>query len=363
MKTLVKQNQVGLLFKKGHFIKFVKAGLYHHFPSTFIEVINLNAEISSKYISKRDILEKEGAKDLFDFYEVGDQEYGVHFVDDNYDCFLESGLHIFSKENRVNTFIKTSYKNTKVADDFPIYLFEKIPSKYFISVMIEEFKKGLLFIDGKLSEVLEPGRYFYWKNLQVVTYENIPVRETNIDMTGQEVLTQDKATIRVNIVCNYLVDDPVKVIECYEDYSRQIYLKLQFAARDYVGTKTLDEVLDSRNEMANYIFDAIKDDLKKNYITITEVGIKDIILPGDMRDIMNTVLIATKKAQANVITRREEVASTRSLLNTAKLMEDNPTLYKLKEMEFIEKISDKIGSINVTGSGDIVSQLTSLLKK
>ena len=65
MKTLVKQNQVGLLFKKGRFIKFVKAGLYHHFPSTFIEVINLNAEISSKYISKRDILEKEGAKDLF----------------------------------------------------------------------------------------------------------------------------------------------------------------------------------------------------------------------------------------------------------------------------------------------------------
>ena len=64
---------------------------------------------------------------------------------------------------------------------------------------------------------------------------------------------------------------------------------------------------------------------------------KDIILPGEIRDIMNTVLVAEKRAQANVVTRREEVASTRSLLNTARLMEENPTLYKLKELEYIEK--------------------------
>ena len=169
---------------------------------------------------------------------------------------------------------------------------------------------------------------------------------------------------RVNELIKEYCPDGVE-IRCLEDCCNLLDKKrkpITKAAREageypYYGANGIQDYV------ANYIFDAIKDDLKKNYITITEVGIKDIILPGDMRDIMNTVLIATKKAQANVITRREEVASTRSLLNTAKLMEDNPTLYKLKEMEFIEKISDKIGSINVTGSGDIVSQLTSLLKK
>ena len=72
------------------------------------------------------------------------------------------------------------------------------------------------------------------------------------------------------------------------------------------------------------------------------------------------MLVAQKQAQANVITRREETASTRSLLNTAKLMEDNAMLFKLKEMEYVEKIADKIGEITVTGNGQIVDQLRSI---
>lgn len=82
-----------------------------------------------------------------------------------------------------------------------------------------------------------------------------------------------------------------------------------------------------------------------------------MILTGDMKDIMNQVLIAQKKAQANVIMRREETASTRSLLNTAKLMEENDMLYKLKEMEYVEKIAEKIGEITVSGNGNMVTQL------
>jgi regulator of protease activity HflC (stomatin/prohibitin superfamily) len=86
-------------------------------------------------------------------------------------------------------------------------------------------------------------------------------------------------------------------------------------------------------------------------------GIRDVILTGEMKEIMNQVLVAQKRAQANIITRREETASTRSLLNTAKLMEENDMLYKLKEMEYVEKIADKIGEITVAGNGNIVTQL------
>ena len=97
-------------------------------------------------------------------------------------------------------------------------------------------------------------------------------------------------------------------------------------------------------------------------VEIKDGGVKDIILPGEIRDIMNTVLAAEKRAQASVITRREEVASTRSLLNTAKLMEENQTLYKLKEMEYIERICGNVGSINLNGGGDILAQLSGLLR-
>ena len=89
-------------------------------------------------------------------------------------------------------------------------------------------------------------------------------------------------------------------------------------------------------------------------------GIKDVILPGDMKDIMNQVLIAQKKAEANTIMRREETASTRSLLNTAKLMEDNAMLFKLKEMEYVEKIAEKVGDITISGNAGILNQLKEL---
>jgi len=76
-----------------------------------------------------------------------------------------------------------------------------------------------------------------------------------------------------------------------------------------------------------------------------------------MKEIMNQVLVAEKKAQANIILRREETASTRNLLNTAKLMEDNPMLFKLKEMEYVEKIAEKVSSISVNGNGVLIDQL------
>ena len=97
------------------------------------------------------------------------------------------------------------------------------------------------------------------------------------------------------------------------------------------------------------------------FVEIKDAGVKDIILPGEIREIMNTVLVAEKRAQANVISRREEVASTRSLLNTAKLMEENQTLYKLKELEYVERICENIGSITLAGSGDLLSQLVGVL--
>jgi regulator of protease activity HflC (stomatin/prohibitin superfamily) len=92
-------------------------------------------------------------------------------------------------------------------------------------------------------------------------------------------------------------------------------------------------------------------------LEIGHSGIKDVILPGEIRDIMNQVLIAEKKSQANVIMRREETASTRSLLNTAKLMEENEVLYRLKELEYIERISEKISQITLSGGTQIADQL------
>jgi hypothetical protein len=113
-----------------------------------------------------------------------------------------------------------------------------------------------------------------------------------------------------------------------------------------------------KQEIGDYVLSRLKEKESDMGIEFIYAGIKDVILPGEIKDILNTVLIAEKKAQA--ITRREEIASTRSLLNTAKLMDENKTLYKLKELEHIEKICERVGSISLNGGGNVLERLNEL---
>lgn len=93
-----------------------------------------------------------------------------------------------------------------------------------------------------------------------------------------------------------------------------------------------------------------------------EIALKDIILPGDIREILNQVVTAEKQAQANLIRRREETAATRSLLNTARLMEDNPLLVRMKELETLERIADKVEKLTVVGGLDSLLEQTVTLR-
>lgn len=120
-------------------------------------------------------------------------------------------------------------------------------------------------------------------------------------------------------------------------------------------------ILESKEQISKEIYTALKVREKMFCVDFLTAGIKDIILPGEIREIMNSVLVAEKSAQANVISRREEVASTRSLLNTAKLMDENKTLFKLKELEYLERICEKVGEISVNGNMGIVEQLGKMI--
>jgi regulator of protease activity HflC (stomatin/prohibitin superfamily) len=135
------------------------------------------------------------------------------------------------------------------------------------------------------------------------------------------------------------------------------------ALRAFVGGLTLDELLSKKDTIASEILAEVTAKIGNLGLVISDAGIRDVILPGDMKEIMNQVLVAEKKAQANSIMRREETASTRSLLNTAKLMEENEMLWKLKEMEYVEKIADKIGEITISGGGNIIGQLKAIFVK
>jgi regulator of protease activity HflC (stomatin/prohibitin superfamily) len=118
------------------------------------------------------------------------------------------------------------------------------------------------------------------------------------------------------------------------------------------GARTLDELLGDKGVLDREIGDAVRAKVEAHGLAVRSVGVKDVILPGEMKTILNQVVEAEKIAQANLIKRREKTAATRSLLNTARLMDENPTLLRLKELETLEKVTEKIDKLTVFGGLD-----------
>lgn len=363
-KVIIKEKERGLMFKDGKFQRMLEPGKYHFRKNVEVEILNIESPLVSKNCSSETLLRDENIAKNTDVFEIKEGTLGLYFRDGVYVRVLHQKKHIFWNIDIKNEVKIVDLSDPKVSDDVPRYILEKLQSMYFQALIeVADYQKCLLFYNNKMVDILNAGSYYFWRTDVNVTSKLFDTRLTNMSVNGQEVLTLDKVTIRVNLTVNYRITDCVKMYLEIDDYKEQIHIIAQMALRDYVGKHKLDEILTSKNEMSEFVFSRFKEKEKSLYIEVSEAGVKDIILPGDIRSIMNTVLIAEKKAQASIITRREEVASTRSLLNTAKLMDENKTLYRLKELEYIERIAQYVKKINLNSSGDVLSQLVSLVHK
>ena len=208
---------------------------------------------------------------------------------------------------------------------------------------------GLLHVDGVLATTLQPGFYAYWHGGKRISLPILDMRLTTIEISGQEMLTQDKVQLRVNVTAGYKIVDGSRVISSLSDYKDFLYKEIQFALRAAIGSKTLDGLLENKNQTDEQILGYMQQKAAAQGMEMVSLGIKDMILPGEIKAILSKVVEAEKAAQANVIRRREETAATRSLMNTAKVMEDSPVALRLRELETLEKITEKIEHLNVYG--------------
>ncbi len=357
MLTRVKiyAHQVGLVFEKNNFVGVLTRGTHWIWNQTvkvydetkeFIPPVDLNI-----------LLENSKLNALMEIVTVKDNEITLVFKDGNFYRTLVPGRYAFWKGVVNYTFETYDLNELEVPKKVEKKFVNSGNSFYIRTYFVESYEEGLLMVDGNFVRKLVPGRYDFWKNEHTISILKTDLRAQQMEVSGQEILTKDKAAIRINFQLHYKVNDIVKALIETKDVAKQLYLVMQMSIREYVGTLTLDELLAKKESIKAFVIELASEKVKTMGCEIITCGIRDIILPGDVKEIMNQVLVAEKKAQANTIMRREETASTRSLLNTAKLMEDNSMLWKLKEMEYVEKIADKINSISVSGGGQILEQL------
>jgi regulator of protease activity HflC (stomatin/prohibitin superfamily) len=358
----VKKDERALLYKRGDFAQFLAPGEYRFFDPLkryTVEKFSLAKPLFENRIGEYLLkAEPELAEREFHVINLGATEVGLRYENG----VLVELLAPNTRRLYFKGYIDLKFEVIDIAETY------EVPAKFVspllntrtrvvgadgvFTVQVPQYSVALLYVDGKIVKMLEPGIAALFKFGRDVKTETIDLRLQIVDVAGQEILTRDKVSVRVNLTAGYRVADVMTAFSKQAKPLDFLYKELQFALRAAVGTRTLDEILEDKRLIDDVVGSEIRRRVAGFGLEVESVGVKDIILPGEMKAILTKVVETEKAAQANVIRRREETAATRSLLNTAKMMEDNPIALRLKELETLEKVTEKIDKISVFGGLD-----------
>jgi regulator of protease activity HflC (stomatin/prohibitin superfamily) len=207
-----------------------------------------------------------------------------------------------------------------------------------------EYERGLLYRDGRLVRVLEPGRYRFWR-WEKVTIDRISMRQSSDVITGQEILTADKIEVRVSLIAQYAVTDPVRALTSVERYTDQLYQDLQLGLRNAVASRTIETLLEAREEIGAGLQAQVAPLALDYGITLRRVGVRDIVLPGTVRAVFLKEVEADRTGRADLIKARHEQAAARARANTAKILTENPGMLRLQELDALLALAGKQGNV------------------
>jgi regulator of protease activity HflC (stomatin/prohibitin superfamily) len=294
--------------------------------------------------------------------DLKDYQRGLVWVDGRFSHLLPPGLYAYWTDVRD---VRVTVVDARLVrfehEDLKVIARSSMANRLLDVCTVARDCAGVLFIDGKYVDTLLPGLYAFWRDTAEAKVVEVDLREATLDVSGQEIMTADKVTLRMNASVNFRVIDARKAVSLTDDYRQALYREMQLALRATVGARELDAFLMDKDVVVGDLETAVRRRATDMGLEITSIGIRDVILPGDMKELMNKVTEAKKEAEANLIARREETAAIRSQANTAKLLADNPTLMRLRELEVLEKIAAG-GNLKVMlGEKGLVERVVNLM--
>ncbi|RYG70800.1 slipin family protein [bacterium] len=221
-------------------------------------------------------------------------------------------------------------------------------------VTIYEYERGLLYRNGAFQRVLNAGRYRVWP----WSGSRIDIFDTRRQMTqvaNQKLLTSDQVTVTLNITADYEIVDVVLATHRVANPQLQLYNDLQLVARNVVGAVDVDALLQNRVAINTQLQEAVVLLTVDYGVSVSNVGIKDVILAPRIRDLLIKEVEAKRAAAAMLIGAREEVATLRALANAAQIIEKNPALLRLRELDVARTFADNSGNTIVMGLGKKLS--------
>ena len=366
LRNHISQHERGLRFVRGDFKRLMAPG------TTWKPIFGKLRRIKTEVVSTLDfafehemldiLVKVPDLHDALHIADLSDTQRALVWRDGRLACILGPGRHAFWKDPyavQIEVFELGDDPRLEHSKIDAIAGFEGA-ARWLSTIDVAPQEEVILFRDAEAVARLQAGRYVTWRTSRPIVVKRSDLRESIADIAGQEIMTRDKVTLRVNLVVASRVTDALKAQSVVSDASAAIYREAQLALREAVGTRTLDELLSDKDAVGAEIRGALTKRASDFGMEVCRVGLRDVILPGDMKTILNQVIAAKKQAEANVIKRREETAAARSQANTAKLLEDNPALARIKELEMLQEILAGADVRFVLGQGDLSGQVRAL---
>ncbi|HLX62931.1 MAG TPA: slipin family protein [Planctomycetota bacterium] len=363
-KFKIGAHERGMLFQDGEFKCILEPGRHWFFDPLYkitVETVSVR-DVLFRH-KDLDVIVKSGAlKGAAEVLDLKDEQRALVWVDGRFEAVLKPGLHALWTVFHTVTILTVNASNVLFDHaDMQAILRGKGAAEALDVYVVEQGQSGLFFRDGKFISTLKPGTHVFWKGVDRVRVQVVDARELAFDIAGQELMTADKVTLRLNAVVTYRIADALKAVATVDDYKQALYREAQLALRAVIGSRELDALLVEKDAVAKELEGLVKNRAAALGLEVTALGIRDVILPGEMKDLLNKVTEARKAAEAALITRREETAAMRMQANTAKILETSPVLMRLRELEVLEKISGKSNLKIVLGERGLVDRVSKML--
>jgi regulator of protease activity HflC (stomatin/prohibitin superfamily) len=359
----IKPYQRGLVFRDGQLVSVLRPGVHWCLDPLF-RLRWLIVSTKSAWLDHDDIefLVKSGKlAGEATVLALTEYERALVWIDGRFSGIVGAGHYAIWNDFEIRVEVVDARAMQLVHPELPTILrSSKAPAKL-ETLEVQPGHVAVWFRDGAYQATLAPGTYAFWKNVGTLKLVDVDLREQVLEISGQEIMTSDKVTLRLNALVAYRVTDPLRSVTEVDGATRALYVAAQLALREAVGARDLDTLLVGKDALAAELSAAMQSRAAELGVAIVATGVRDLILPGDMKELMNKVTEAKKAAEASLITRREETAAMRMQANTAKILESSPTLMKLRELEVLEKVAAKANLTVLLGEEGLASKMIKLV--
>lgn len=208
--------------------------------------------------------------------------------------------------------------------------------------VLPEYKRGVVFFLGRFQGVKGPGLFFIIPVIQKM--DIVDLRTVTLDVPGQDVISRDNVTVRVNAVVYFKVVDPERAIIQIENYGMATSQIAQTTLRSVLGKHDLDEMLSERDRLNDDIQTILDQQTEAWGIKVSNVEIKQVDISEDMVRAIARQAEAERERRAKIIAAEGEMQAAEKLVEAAEIMSKNPAALQLRYLQTMSDMSNKNAS-------------------